>query len=387
MAIFDLSLDVLSQRTSMKWTRYAPDVLPMWVAEMDVLSPPGVTQAMQHILEIGDLGYPGYDSLPTAFADFAAATWNLELDARRLLPCADVVSGMAVLVDAFTPAGSSIVINTPIYPPFRVSGAVGERPLVEAGLTSDGRLDLGALESAFARDDVKGYLLCNPHNPHGTVPTADELAAVAQLARRYDVLVISDEIHGPLVAPDATFTSYLQVPGSENGFVVTSASKAFNLAALKAGLLIGGAEVVHALWKLPYEVRAGSSHLGLMLQAAGLNHDRDWLAQLNTEIAANKVLLASLLPEVGLSYTPACRTRRAPARTSPGSTPHRSASLTLRSRSASAARWRSTPALTTPETTHSGSGSTSRPHRRSSARPYAASAWLAADAQTSSIVA
>ena len=265
MAIFDLGLDVLTQRTSMKWTRFAPDVLPMWVAEMDVLSPPGVTRAMQHILEIGDLGYPGYDSLPTAFADFAAATWGLELDARRLLPCADVVSGMAVLVDAFTPAGSSIVINSPIYPPFRVSGAVGSRPLVEAGLTSEGRLDLGALEAAFAPDDVKGYLLCNPHNPHGSVPTPDELAAVAQLARRYDVVVISDEIHGPLVAPDATFTSYLQVPGSENGFVVTSASKAFNLAALKAGLLIGGAGVVHALWKLPYGVRAGSSHLGLML--------------------------------------------------------------------------------------------------------------------------
>ena len=136
------------------------------------------------------------------------------------------------------------------------------------------------------------------------MPTPEELTGVAQLARRYDVVVISDEIHGPLVAPGVTFTSYLAVPGSENGFVVTSASKAFNLAALKAGLLIGGAEVDQALWKLPYEVRAGSSHLGLMLQAAGLNDDRDWLAQLNTEIAANKVLLASLLPEVGLSYTP-----------------------------------------------------------------------------------
>ena len=61
MAIFDLGLDILSQRTSMKWTRFAPDVLPMWVAEIDVLSPPGVTRAMRHIIEIGDLGYPGYD--------------------------------------------------------------------------------------------------------------------------------------------------------------------------------------------------------------------------------------------------------------------------------------------------------------------------------------
>src|SRR5487761_2750533 len=141
MAILDLDLDVLRQRTSMKWTRFAPDVLPLWVAEMDVLSPPGVAAAMRHALEIGDLGYPGYDSLPRAFADFAAATWGLTLDATKLLPCADVVSGMAVLVDAFTPAGSSIVINTPIYPPFRVSGAVGERPLVEALMTPDGRLD------------------------------------------------------------------------------------------------------------------------------------------------------------------------------------------------------------------------------------------------------
>lgn len=304
MAILDLDLDLLRKRTSMKWTRFEANVLPMWVAEMDVLSPPGVTAAMQHVFEIGDLGYPGYESLPRAFADFAASAWGLGLEPSQLLPCADVVSGMAVLVGAFTPAKSSIVINTPIYPPFRGSGSVGGRSLVEASMTPEGRLDLDALEAAFSRVDVTGYLLCNPHNPYGTVHTYDELAGVAQLARQYGIVVISDEIHGPLVAPDATFTSYLQVPGSEAGYVVTSASKTFNLAALKAGLLIGGSEVAGGLAELPYEVRGGSSHLGLLLQAAGLDNDREWLAQLNTEIAANKVLLSSLLPEVGLQYKP-----------------------------------------------------------------------------------
>ena len=304
MAIFDLDLDTLRRRTSMKWTRFAPDVLPMWVAEMDILPPPGIAAALSHAVEIGDFGYPGYDSLPRAFASFASDTWGHVLDKRQLMPCADVVSGMATLVDAFTPAGSSIVVNPPIYPPFRVSGAVNGRPLVEAAMTEDGRLDLEALAAAFARPEVAGYLLCNPHNPHGTVHTVDELTGIARLAREHDVLVISDEIHGPLVAAGVTFTSYLQIPGSENGFVVTSASKAFNLAALKAGLLIAGSELVDAMWKLPYEVRAGSSHLGLLLQAAGLDDDREWLAQLNAEIAANKVLLAALLPEVGLSYTP-----------------------------------------------------------------------------------
>lgn len=308
MAIFDLDLDTLRQRTSMKWTRFAPDVLPMWVAEMDILPPPGVAAAMRHVLEIGDMGYPGYDSLPRAFVAFAGDTWDLDLAPRQVMPCADVVSGMATLVDAFTPAGSSIVVNPPIYPPFRVSGSVGGRSLVEAAMTEDGRLDLDALAEAFARPEVTGYLLCNPHNPHGTVHTGEELAGVARLARQHDVLVISDEIHGPLVAPDVTFTSYLKVPGSENGFVVTSASKAFNLAALKAGLLIAGSELVDAMWELPYEVRAGSSHLGLLLQAAGLDNDRAWLGQLNAEIAANKVLLAELLPSVGLSYTPSAGT-------------------------------------------------------------------------------
>ncbi len=332
MAILDLDLDVLRQRTSMKWTRFEPDVLPLWVAEMDLLSPPGVMKAMQHVLEIGDLGYPGYESLPRAFAAFADTTWGLTLDAAKLMPCADVVSGMAVLVDAFTPPGSGIVINSPIYPPFRGSGAVGERHLVEAVLTAEGRLDLEALEAAFAQDDVSGYLLCNPHNPHGTVHTPAELESVACLARRHDVVVISDEIHAALVAPDATFTSYLSVPGSENGFVVTSASKAFNLAALKAGLLIAGSQQVEALWTLPYEVRAGSSHLGLLLQAAGLDHDRDWLVRLNTEIAANKELLASLLPEVGLSYTPSQGTYLAWVDASPLGFEHPATTLRARGR-------------------------------------------------------
>lgn len=304
MAIFDVDLSTLQQRTSMKWTRFAPDVLPMWVAEMDVVPSPGVARALQHAVEIGDLGYPGYESLPRAFRSFAADTWGLVLDTPQVMPCADVLSGMTVLVDAFTPAGSGIVINPPIYPPFRTTGSVGARPLVEAAMTAEGRLDLEALEAAFSREDVGGYLLCNPHNPHGTVHTADELAQVAQLARAHGVTVISDEIHAPLVAPGVTFTSYLQVPGTEHDFVVTAASKTLNLAALKAGLIVAGSARTDELWKLPYEVRAGASHLGLMLQAAGLDEDRDWIAQLNTEIAANKVLLASLLPEVGLEYTP-----------------------------------------------------------------------------------
>ncbi len=303
--IFDLGLDVLRARTSMKWTRHAPDVLPLWVAEMDVAVPPGVRAAFDHLLDVGDLGYPGYDSLPQAFVRFAADAWGLRLEQRRVMPCADVVTGMAELVDHLTPPDAKVVINPPVYPPFRVSGSVRGRRLVEVPVTEAGRLDLPALAEAFATQGVAAYLLCSPHNPHGTVHTRAELAEVARLAREHGVRVISDEIHGPLTAPGVEFVPYLSVPGTGDAYAVTSASKSFNLAALKAGLLVAGDQVVDEMWALPYEVRAGASHLGLAVQAAALDRDRDWLARLNDEVADHKRLLARLLRErLGLAYEP-----------------------------------------------------------------------------------
>ena len=99
-------------------------------------------------------------------------------------------------------------------------------------MTPAGRLDLPALAAAFAQHKPAAYLLCSPHNPHGTVHTPDELAAVARLAREHRVRVISDEIHAPLVAPGVTFTPYLAIEGTDDAYIVTSASKSFNLAPL-----------------------------------------------------------------------------------------------------------------------------------------------------------
>ncbi len=309
MAIFDLGLDVLRQRTSMKWTRYDADVLPLWVAEMDVAVPPGVRAAFDSILRVGDLGYPGYDSLPRAFVRYAAAAWDQQLDQRRVMPCADVMSGITHLIDLLTPADSEVVINPPVYTPFRAAGATRGRRLLEVPLTPAGRLDLAALATAFATHRPAAYLLCNPHNPHGTVHTRDELTEVARLARQHRVRVISDEIHAPLVAPGAEFVPYVTIHGTDDAYAVIAASKAFNLAALKAGLLVAGTGVVDEMWALPYEVRSGASHLGLMAQAAGLDHDRPWLAALVGEIVDHKELLATLLRErLGLTYEPSAGT-------------------------------------------------------------------------------
>lgn len=106
---------------------------------------------------------------------------------------------------------------------------------------SDGPGGEAAFREAVGRGGQPAYLLVSPHNPTGTVHTAAELADVAQPARRYGVRVVADEIHAPIVAPGARFVPYLSVPGAENGLSVMSASKAWNLAGLKAAIAIAGA--------------------------------------------------------------------------------------------------------------------------------------------------
>jgi cystathionine beta-lyase len=304
MPILDVPLSVLRQRQSMKWTRYEADILPVWVAEMDTLLSPAVRAAMTRAIEIGDYGYHGAPILEAAWRRYAADTWDLHVEEKQVTICADVMSAMAGVVRHLTPSGATIATTTPIYAPFRAAGTVDGRRLVTADMTPAGRFDLPALADLFARERPAAFLLCHPYNPTGTIATWEELAAIAALANELGVIVVSDEIHALVHDPAAAFTSYLAVPGSEHGFVASSASKGFGLAGLKAGLLVAGSARVGDLWSLPYELRAGgTSHLGLLAQTAALDGDRSWLAELNAEITANKLWLAGALAPLGLTHT------------------------------------------------------------------------------------
>src|SRR4029079_3875881 len=120
-------------------------------------------------------------------------------------------------------------------PPFAMFSRESGRRVIQVGLTATGRLDLTAIEEALAPQPAF-LLLCSPHNPTGVVHTADELRATAAIAERYGATVVADEVHGPLVHGPVPFVPWLTV--AEHGFVVTSAAKGFNLAGLKAGLIL-----------------------------------------------------------------------------------------------------------------------------------------------------
>jgi cysteine-S-conjugate beta-lyase len=306
-----LTLDRLRCRTSMKWRTYPDDVLPLWVAEMDVPLAEPIVRALTDALALGDTGYPAGTGYAEALAGFAGKRWGWDgLAVERTAIVPDVMLGVVEMLKLVTGPGDPVVVNPPVYPPFYQFVEHLDRRVLEAPLGADLRLDLGILEDVFRRATAAGgraaYLLCSPHNPTGTVHTADELAAVAALADRHGVRVVADEIHAPLVASGVDFVPYLSVPGGESGLSLVSASKAWNLAGLKAALAIAGPAAAADLARLPEEVSHGPSHLGVIAHTAALHDGTSWLDALLAGLDDNRRLLADLLAEQlpAISYRP-----------------------------------------------------------------------------------
>lgn len=305
-----LSLDTLRQRSSMKWRAFGADVLPLWVAEMDVPLAEPVVRAITDAAASGDTGYPVGRPYAEALSDFAAWRWSwtgLEVSRTALVP--DVMQGAVELLRLVTDPGSAVVVNCPVYPPFYSFVEHMGRTIVEAPLTTDGRIDFATLHTAFetaARTGPAAFLLCNPHNPTGTAHTRDELEQVAELSHRFGVRVVADEIHAPLVLPGATFTPYLNVSGSASGFSLMSASKAWNLPGLKAAIAIAGEAAADDLAQMPEEVSHGPSHLGVLAHTAALRHGGEWLDAALTGLDHNRQLLGQLLRKhlPSVSWTP-----------------------------------------------------------------------------------
>jgi cystathionine beta-lyase len=296
-----LSLEKLRRRTSAKWRRYPPDVLPLWVAEMDTALAAPIAEALAEALAIGDTGYPEGSAYAEAFAEFASRRWDWGVDVAACANVADVMMGIVAVLNLVTAPGDPVVINSPVYPPFYGFMRYIDRQVIEAPLNADHRIDLPVLDAAFAQAVGGGrraaFLLCSPHNPTGTVHTSVELSAVAERAERHGVRVVADEIHAPIVYPESAHVPYLSVAGTESGFTLVSASKAWNLAGLKAALAVAGAGATEDLARLPQEVRHGPSHLGTIAHVAALRHGGPWLDGLLDGLDANRRLLAELLAE------------------------------------------------------------------------------------------
>jgi len=306
-----LPLSDLRLRRSYKWRAYPADVIPAFVAEMDVTLASPVTRALQDAIAAGDTGYATSDpELAQAVASFQLGRFGWQVDPAdvRLIP--DVMVGVSELLRRAVPPGSGVVINTPAYPPFFHHISETRCRVVEAPLARAGHgwvLDLDAVEAAFTQGAAV-YLLCNPHNPTGLVMTEDELRQVAALAERFRVLVLADEIHAPLTLAGARHVPFLSLPEAQaRGIALVSASKAWNLPGLKCAQLVTAAPALRDLVRrLPEELVYGAGNLGVIASIAAYRDGGPWLDQLLVLLDRNHRLfgdlLADRLPEVG--YVP-----------------------------------------------------------------------------------
>ncbi len=297
-----VDLAALRGRLSAKYQTYPADVLPAWVAEMDFPLAAPVAQALHAAIDRSDTGYRSGIGVAEALADFSMRTWAWAVDPARVIVLPDVLTGVAQSLLAMTAPGDGVVVTPPVYAPFfSTVSQVAARTVVEVPMrrAGDGTfgLDLDGLADAFARPDVTAFLLCSPHNPTGSVPTADELAAIAALAERHGVVVIVDEIHAPLTLPGAVHVPYLPLVADDVPAVsLVSASKAWNLPGLKCAQLVA-TDAAHRRLRasMPMEALFGTGHLGAIAAVAAYRDGGPWLAQVLEVLDHNRRLLVGLL--------------------------------------------------------------------------------------------
>lgn len=294
----------LRARQSAKWKLYPNDVLPAWVAEMDYPLAAPIRRVLHEAVDRHDVGYADPRGLGDAFAPFAKREWGWNVDPKDVHIVADVVTGIAEILRVATAPGDGVVIEPPVYMPFASTIRQLGRVVVDAPLAraDDGTYspDLGAIERAYA-SGARVHLLCSPQNPAGILYPADTLRKIAELADRFEVLVLADEIHAPLTL-EGTHVPFPTVSpaAARRSIVLTSASKTWNLAGLKSAMMIPSSDEGRAvLAKLPPETPYHAGHLGILAARAAFAEGESaaWRASVLEILRRNRVLLGDLLRE------------------------------------------------------------------------------------------
>ena len=303
-----LPLAQLQKRKSAKWREFPSDVLPLPVAEMDFEIAKPIRDALGEMLKGSDTGYLGkIPELGINLAKFTKARWDWEIDPEQVFIATDVGVGMVEMARTVVNPGDSIMIHSPVYHNMNHWIAELKCKSYDAPLNRDGlhyTLDLSAVERGYATG-VKAHFLCSPHNPVGTVFSREELAQLAELAKKYDVTVFSDEIHAPLTYDAKSFLPFLAVSdvAREVGICVTAACKSWNLAGLKCATIITAHPKQQERAKsMPQAVHFRASLFGAIASATAYECV-DWLDSAIETMDSNRKYLQKLLtqnlPSVG----------------------------------------------------------------------------------------
>jgi len=265
------------------------EVLPMWVADMDFQIPEAVKQALQERVEHGIFGYTWPDNLvKNKIKGWLNKRHNWEVEPDWITYSPGVIPSLHMIIQALTQEKDPVLIQTPVYPPFYSVVKDHERELITNPLEFTGdryEINFEDFEQKIKDNQVKMFILCNPHNPVGRVWTKDELNKMSEICVKHDVMIIADEIHADLIFSGHTHIPIASLNEDINQRTVTclSPTKTFNLAGLQASYLVTAnkelREQIDQQFKNQGMVMLNT--LGITAMEAAYEYGEEWLEELN----------------------------------------------------------------------------------------------------------
>ncbi|MGE7838494.1 MalY/PatB family protein [Viridibacillus arvi] len=280
------------------------DILPMWVADMDFTAPEVVTKAIRERLEHPVLGYAFADDATTStFVNWVEKRHNWTIEKNWVLYHSGVVPAIASIVETYTKPKDKILITPPVYPPFANVPIALKREMEECVMVEkDGHylLDFEAFERSAAKEAVKLFILCNPHNPGGIVWSEDDLREMLRICAKYDVLILSDEIHADLILDGQKHIPLAKIAGEEAARIITcmAPTKTFNLAGVQVAMMIVSDDSMRdkLLKNAASHGQMGPNIFAIDALRAVYTEGEEWLTELLSYVSANMDLVIEQIP-------------------------------------------------------------------------------------------
>lgn len=271
------------------------DVIPLWVADMDFESPKEIKNEMAKRVNHGIFGYSEKsEEFYKSLINWYKENQGIDIKKEWISVSPNLVFALGLIVKGFSKEGDRILIQPPVYHQFKKVILNNNRKVVENPLVlkeNKYEIDFNDLENKIKENNAKIFILCNPHNPVGRVWNKSEIKNIIKICKKYNVLLVSDEIHGDLVFDKEKFISLLKYEKEfkDNLIVLNSASKTFNL----GGLHLGNIIIPNNKTKEKYDEELSKSGMerpnifGIVASEAGYKYGASWLAEVKNYIKGN----------------------------------------------------------------------------------------------------
>jgi cystathionine beta-lyase len=296
---------------SVKWDRYADDVIPLWVADMDFKAPPAIVDALHERIAHGVFGYTRpTETVVKAVCQRLKIDYHWEIDPTWLVWLPGLVTGINLACRTAGQEGDAVLTTTPVYPPFLTAPGHARRTCLPTPMRLDRgrwRLDMAALEAAVT-PQTRLFLLCSPHNPTGRVFTPEELTELTDFCSAHDLIICSDEIHCQLILDEGcrhTPTATLNEAALDRTITLMAPSKTYNVPGLGCSLAIIANPALRRRFKAAMAgIVPDVNALGFTAALAGYTHGDDWLKELLAYLRGNHDRVARAIAHMpGLTTT------------------------------------------------------------------------------------